>query len=467
MCTSYRRLIVALTLTVALVGCHHDDTPPVTGQSSIPRVAEKSGYVRRANNDTVIVFVHGVFGGPRSTWTNEGTHAYWPELLTHDDTYRDTDIYVLGYDSPYLSTSYSLDDLSENARLRLNNDEIFSKHKNVIFVCHSMGGLVIRGLIKRYQFLAPQVPLIYFLSTPTSGAHIARLASLLSKNPQLGAMMPANADTFVTVLQHDWRALPVHPLSRCAFETKDTFGVRVVDEQSAGALCDGPLDPINEDHIGVAKPADSDATSYIALRQAYLDRTGKGSATPSVPASSNPQVTGHVDTLRRVDVSCGEVKESLAQVAPPLSLKPEQKIVDAVVSLQETSNLKHGEAVGHGVQDQKASIYYRIEGLDKASSGSCPGNGLGVIVVAFIVSQPRSLPLPPGFQTITADDQSIAILSRPGTVQISDLAGIQPIDAGGQGVFPGRWVVVSGWSKKDAIPKYTFALEKKKDGGNI
>jgi len=90
-----------------------------------------------------------------------------------------------------------------------------------------------------------------------------------------------------------------------------------------------------------------------------------------------------------------------------------------------------------------------------------------IVVVAFIVSQPRSLPLPPGFQTITADDQSIAILSRPGTVQISDLAGIQPIDAGGQGVFPGRWVVVSGWSKKDAIPKYTFALEKKKDGGNI
>src|SRR5437870_833420 len=127
-------------------------------------VPEKAGYIRRANNDTVVAFVHGVFGGPESTWTNIETHAYWPQLLLQDSTFSNTDIYVFGYESPYLSSSYSLDDLIENARLRFNNDEIFSKHKNVVFVCHSMGGLVVRGLIKRYQDRATQIPLIYFLS---------------------------------------------------------------------------------------------------------------------------------------------------------------------------------------------------------------------------------------------------------------------------------------------------------------
>jgi hypothetical protein len=54
-----------------------------------------SQYVRRANADTVIVFVHGVFGGAVGTWTNTGSGAYWPKMLSEDPKFQNADVYVL------------------------------------------------------------------------------------------------------------------------------------------------------------------------------------------------------------------------------------------------------------------------------------------------------------------------------------------------------------------------------------
>jgi hypothetical protein len=53
-----------------------------------------SHYIRRSNADTVIVFVHGIFGDAKSTWTNSDSRAYWPELITTDSAFDGADVYV-------------------------------------------------------------------------------------------------------------------------------------------------------------------------------------------------------------------------------------------------------------------------------------------------------------------------------------------------------------------------------------
>jgi hypothetical protein len=378
----------------------------------------------------VIVFVHGILGGPVSTWTNDHTQSYWPNLLAQDADFKDTDVYVLSYDSPFLSSSYTLDDLIENARLKLDNAEIFSKHAHVVFLCHSMGGLIVRGLLKRYDDNRRKVPLIYFLSTPTAGSHIANLGMLISSNPQMKALgpMPKNSDSMLNSLQHDWRALNNRPLSKCAFEVRDTYGVRVVDQTSASALCDGPLDPINEDHIGIAKPPDRQADSYMAFRAAFVKRPAEQLNSNGVSISSET-IEGHVDTLRKVDVDCGETKQAdLTEIDPPITLESGRLIKDAISSLQQTSNLKFGEVVPHGVKSNKAVLSYRLEGLDKSASGRCAGKGLGIIVIAFVLTQPSSMALPAGFQVITSADRSLLTLSRPGAVRIDDVSKVDSID---------------------------------------
>jgi pimeloyl-ACP methyl ester carboxylesterase len=282
----YQGFLTCIFLPLCLVACQQTSSP--FSKTVQHNSTEQSHYIRHVGNDAVIVFVHGVVGDATATWTNTETNAYWPALLAKDDTFRDVDVYVHEYNSPYMTSTYSIDQVIEYTRLIFDKDEVFTKHRSVIFICHSMGGLVVRGYLKRYQDKAAQVPLIYFFSTPTAGAHIANLASLLSKNPQLKGMLPADSGSFVSSLQHDWRALNVHPVSKCAYELKDTFGIRVVDEQSATALCDGPVDAINANHLDIVKPKDIADLPYVAFRQAFLLRQAAGVPQPPQPPSVRP-----------------------------------------------------------------------------------------------------------------------------------------------------------------------------------
>jgi pimeloyl-ACP methyl ester carboxylesterase len=442
------RSLSHLFLIALLVACNRASPIPEP-HPGLPAKSEKSGYIRRANNDTVIVFVHGIFGGPQSTWSNSGTHNYWPELLTNDDAFSDTDIFVLGYDSPYLSGSLLLDDLIENARLRLDNAEIF-KHKHVVFICHSMGGLIVRGLLSRYEDQRKKVQLVYLLSTPTEGSHIANIAKLLSRNPQLRVLgtIPKDSDSILRSQQSDWRALHNRPLSKCAFEERDTYGIRVVDQSSASALCDGPLDPINDDHIGIAKPADDQADVYVGFRQAFMNR-------PSEQMNANVSlVEGHVDTLRKVEVDCGETKQSAeVEIEPPIKLSPGQAVTQTLASLQQASNLKSAEVLNIGRKGQKAALSYVMVGLDKATDMTCASKGIGIILVAFFLTQPRSMTFPSGFQVVSSSDQTIALLSRPGTVHVENAERIEPIDTP---FSPDKWELVYKFSKKTG--NYTLVM---------
>ena len=393
--------------------------PPEPGTDST-----QSRYVRRQNADTVIVFVHGIFGGAVGTWTNPGSGAYWPQMIADDAVFQNPDVYVYAYSSPYIGHSYTIDELIENMRLVLSNDEVFQKHKKVVFICHSMGGIVVRGFLKRYQVNAPQVPLIYFFATPTSGAHITQLAKFLSKNPQLHGMLPANSDNYVADLQRDWRALPVHVNSRCAYEKLDTDGIRIVDEQSASALCDGPVDPILADHIDIVKPKNKDDLSYIAFKQAFQSIP---LAQPEPPQSGN-SISGTVQTARSVDVDCGQVRDATAIIPPPIEIKPQQKVVDVVASLQEASNLKEEQVEAKGLENDNARIHYKLVGLDRPASGACPGKGYGIILITFIVSQPATMTTA-NLTPISGNDVFLALSAKSGTLNIQNHAAIAAIDS--------------------------------------
>jgi len=412
--------LAGLFALITLLNSCHEAKPPAVDPSLDYTVPH---YVRRENKDSVIVFVHGVFGGGVGTWTNATSHAYWPTLLADDDAFRSADIYVYSYSSPYLNQSYTIDELIENMRLMLANAEIFNKHKRVIFLCHSMGGIIVRGFLKRYPQNAMQVPLIYFFSTPTAGAHVTQLMDFLTRNPQLRGMLPPNSGEYVTDLQHDWRAMQHHVNSKCAYETLDTYGIRIVDEQSASMLCDGSVDPIGANHIDIVKPKDKADLPYIAFRNAYSDSQQKN-------AGSGTTVTGTVQTARQVEVDCGQTREDNANIPPPIELKSEQKVVDAVASLQEAANLKEQLVEAKGLVNQSAKIHYRLVGMDRPPSGECPSKGYGIILVTFIVNQAAGVESV-GFVPMQRDDLFVALSSKSGTLQFKNLAQIPSIDTVG------------------------------------
>jgi hypothetical protein len=140
-----------------------------------------------------------------------------------------------------------------------------------------MGGLVVRAYLLKYRDELPpdRVPMLYFFSTPTTGAEIASLLRFLSKNPQLGDMrkMATGESGVLATWDAQWSSSQYaqRVKSYCAYETLKTSGVQVVQRESAEHLCNQPPDPIRADHGTIVKPANADDESFVALREAYRD----------------------------------------------------------------------------------------------------------------------------------------------------------------------------------------------------
>lgn len=227
----------------------------------------RSHYVRKDDAaDTVIVFVHGVLGDSVSTWTNDNK-AYWPELLTKDRAFDGTDIYVYQYPTSANAT-LSIDELAENMRLMLDTSGV-SSHSRIVFLVHSMGGLVTRAYLLKNRRVADRVAFIYFFSTPTTGSEMAGLAALVLRNPQIRNMQILQPAGYLADLQRQWLAARFSIPSYCAYESRATYGLQIVTQASASNLCNQRLDPIDADHITIVKPADENDTPYLAFKSAF------------------------------------------------------------------------------------------------------------------------------------------------------------------------------------------------------
>jgi predicted alpha/beta hydrolase family esterase len=66
----------------------------------------------------------------------------------------------------------SIDDQVSNLMNRFEGDGIFRKHNEVVFVAHSLGGLVVQRLLLTHHELAMKVRFIYFLATPQEGSAV-------------------------------------------------------------------------------------------------------------------------------------------------------------------------------------------------------------------------------------------------------------------------------------------------------
>lgn len=86
-------------------------------------------------------------------------------------------------------------------------------------------------------------------------------------------MIPLRSDEYLAELQRDWLASEqmTQIPSYGAYEKRKTYGLSIVGQDSALALCNRRVDPIDKDHISIVKPADTSDESYRAFKSAYLE----------------------------------------------------------------------------------------------------------------------------------------------------------------------------------------------------
>ena len=161
----------------------------------------------------------------------------------------------------------TVDEVAASLNSQLESDEVFSGHREVIFVCHSLGGIIVQQLLLTHREYAKQVPLIYFFATPQTGASLSRLGNVFSSDPLLEALLPGENNHYLESLEFSWKGAHFKIARYCAYEKKPYKGFVIVDRLSGTRNCDEEL-PINEDHVGIVKPNNANHPSYVALRNA-------------------------------------------------------------------------------------------------------------------------------------------------------------------------------------------------------
>jgi len=144
--------------------------------SRIVKVASWPGKPRAS-----VVFVHGLGGHVYDTWRCAADdNTFWPVWLAQD--VEGLAVYSLAYEAPvsnWLGTSMPLQDRAVNI-FELLLTEPGLRTGPVVFVCHSLGGLIVKKVLLNLQQQAARRPEaadllkrvteIVFAATPHTGA---------------------------------------------------------------------------------------------------------------------------------------------------------------------------------------------------------------------------------------------------------------------------------------------------------
>jgi pimeloyl-ACP methyl ester carboxylesterase len=238
------------------------------------------------NSDRLVdvVFVHGLDGDAQTTWHPKNQpEKFWPKWL--GDDLPMVGVWSFGYavhSSAWKGSTMPLADRATNTLDQLELDGIGVRP--VIFICHSLGGLLVKQLLRHaydygnpdYKRIADQTKAIVFLSTPHSGADMAtwmqHIGSLLRTTVSMEELEPHHPR--LRELNIWYRNLPqasaIETLVYC--ETKKVAGILVVNETTADPGMRGVVPiPVDEDHVSICKPASRESQIYRRVKRLIED----------------------------------------------------------------------------------------------------------------------------------------------------------------------------------------------------
>ncbi|KAF2759829.1 WD40 repeat-like protein [Pseudovirgaria hyperparasitica] len=240
-----------------------------------------------------LVFVHGLGGTAKRTWSyNRDVANFWPSWLALEDYLNDYRVFTFGYNADFRGGSINLNiiDFAKDLLLQLLT---FSSHltgrtndsgkRNLIFVAHSMGGLVVKKAIilgkhdPLYAKLIARVHGIVFLGTPHRGSSFANVLNNILASSIMGPPPKAyiaDLDVQSTTLQdinEQFRTSCGAIVLASFYETlKTNFKVTkqmIVEKESS--ILGYPQEvsaALHADHHGVCKFANRNDSNYIKVK---------------------------------------------------------------------------------------------------------------------------------------------------------------------------------------------------------
>ena len=237
-------------------------------------------------NTRAVLFVHGFGGNAAATWKADTAKFSFPALLALDPEFADHDIFVFQYQTGFRHTP-GIDAIVNQLDFAI---ESHLKPYTVVFVAHSMGGLVCMSyVLRKLELGAPlRIGGLLTYGTPMTGVEWVQYAQLvfgiggitfpmlsllsrwLSSNRQLEALRSDGA--FVDSLNADWVLRVLNGgYPTIAANLRTWLPTRVVTgnddwvvQQSSAKGFYGKLDwiPVDQGHIAMGKPAARTEEAY-------------------------------------------------------------------------------------------------------------------------------------------------------------------------------------------------------------
>ncbi|EKJ67737.1 hypothetical protein FPSE_12108 [Fusarium pseudograminearum CS3096] len=290
------------------------------------------------DDDVDVVFVHGLKGDCLKTWTGKGSNEPWPKTLLPIElgtarilTYSYDAIVVSKDDVPSLNriSNHASNLVAALASLRQGDN---TNERPIVFVCHSLGGLVCQDALvgarqrseQHIQDIANFTRGVIFLGTPHHGSSLAKMGELVSRS--VGLIKDTNSD-IVQVLTPDSEVLArindsfqalVIKRSRnesntieitCFYEELPKKGVGLVVPKHSAILPGYISIGIHKNHSDMTKFNTADEPGFVAIcgelkrwinqirRSQGKFRKQNHAAHCLVPYSYNPDFIGRSGTL--------------------------------------------------------------------------------------------------------------------------------------------------------------------------
>lgn len=250
-----------------------------------PQVVKKNPTDReysstQGSERAIIVFIHGILGNPDDTFRSERAQSDWPQMLAEDHSLNQAvRTLVVGYMSRPLERASNIHEIATRLQTRLRDRDIFHQFDKVIFVTHSMGGLIAKEMLLQIQrddpALLSKVAGIFFLATPSGGSDLADMAKWLSSNPQFRDMESEDFNTYLQTIEDEWQAMlrrrnndSPYPKSFCAYEKLPVGNIVVVPRTRSQFGCDEREIAFDRTHIDLVKPENTqdDVYQYVVTR---------------------------------------------------------------------------------------------------------------------------------------------------------------------------------------------------------
>lgn len=269
-----------------------------------------SRWIRQTNSKSAIVFIHGILSSSETCWKNETTGAYWPDMVSDADRTADgPSVYVADYHTSLDAGTYSVDDAAEAVFEETRLAGALVK-ETIVFVCHSMGGLVARRmLVHKRRYFANKDLGLWLVASPSLGSNYATWLTPIArffKQAHAEALRMGEDNLWLDALDRDFLALlderseePEKKIQgRELYEDNSIFKIGminpapVVSPLSARRYFQDSIRIPGSNHFTIAKPSDSEALQHKLLVEFIRKLGSKIVGTPTLIPSTPPLPPG-------------------------------------------------------------------------------------------------------------------------------------------------------------------------------